>query len=89
MRHLKILSIKAMTDLRQFFEFVRKFQTDSKISPRKQKYIRRIRFMNLCKEIRSKLRDLVLKSGSNEDRKRYTKQRNLRVSLLRKTQKEL
>ena len=45
--------------------------------------------MNLCKEMRLKLRSMVLKSGSNDDIKRYIKQRNLRVSLPRKTQKEL
>ena len=37
--------------------------------------------------MRLKLRNMVLKSGSNDDIKRYTKQRNLRVSLPRKTQK--
>ena len=45
--------------------------------------------MNLCKEMRLKLRSMILKSGSNDDIKRYTKQRYLRVSLPRKTQKEL
>lgn len=37
--------------------------------------------------MRLKLRNMVLKNGSNDDIKRYTKQRNLRVSLPRKTQK--
>lgn len=37
--------------------------------------------------MRLKLRNMVLKSGSNDDIKRYTKQRNLRVPLPRKTQK--
>ena len=36
---------------------------------------------------RSRLRHKFLKSGSDENRKRYTKQRNLCVSLLRKTKK--
>ena len=67
--------------------------TLDRFAPRKKKYIRgnNAPFMNktLSKEImkRSNLRNKYLKSRSEEDRQRFRKQRNLCVSLLRKTKR--
>ena len=64
-----------------------------RFAPRKKKFIRgnNAPFMNktLNKEImkRSNLRNKYFKSGSEEDRQRFRKQRNLCVSLLRKTKR--
>ena len=66
----------------------------NKHAPLKKRYIRANNspFMNsmLCKAImvRSKLRNIYLKSKTIDSREAYKKQRNYCVSLLRKTKKE-
>ena len=63
-------------------------------APRKKKYVRgnHSPFMNknLSKAImlRTKLRNIFLKNRTEENKNRYTKQRNLCVTLLRKSKRE-
>ena len=62
-------------------------------APRKKKYVRsnHLPFMNknLSKAImlRTKLRNIFLKNRTEENKNRYTKQRNLCVTLLRKSKR--
>lgn len=83
--------MKTMRDLKAIFGLLR--EVLDRFTPRKHKYIQRnntpFKNKNLSKEIRKKpkLRNEFLKSESNEDRKRYTKERNLCVSLLSKNKK--
>ena len=76
----------------EFFNICR--STLDQHAPRKQKHARgnHMPFMNktLSKEImkRTKLRNKFLKERNDENRKRYTSQRNYCVSLLNKTKKD-
>ena len=90
----ELSQVRINNDDDEFNNFLRTcWNTLDRFAPRKKKYIRgnNALFINkaLSREImkRSNLRNKYLKSRSEEDKQRFRKQRNLCVSLLRKTKR--